>query len=29
MIYKLKVERYKYPIRLNTNLVPMMYIHRV
>ena len=29
MIYKLKVEGYKYPIRINTNLIPIMYIHKV
>ena len=29
MIYKLKDEGYKYPIRINTNLIPIMYIHTV
>ena len=29
MIYKLKVEGYKYPIRINTDLIPIMYIHKV
>ena len=29
MIYKLKVEGYKYPIHINTALIPIMYIHKV
>lgn len=29
MIYKLKVEGYQYPVLINTNLIPIMYIHKV
>ena len=29
MIYKRNVEGYKYPIRINTDLIPIMYIHKV
>lgn len=28
MIYKLKVEGYKYPLIINTDLIPIMYIRR-
>ena len=29
MIYKLNVEGYKYPIRINTDLIPIMYTPRL
>ena len=29
MIYRLKVEGYKYPIRINTDLIPIMYLRKI
>lgn len=29
MIYKVKVEGHKYPIRINTALIPIMYIRKI
>lgn len=29
MIYKLKVEGYKYPVRINTAIIPIMYIRKI
>ena len=29
MIYKLKVEGYKYPVRINADLIPIMYLRKI
>ena len=29
MIYKLKVEGYSYPVRINTAIIPIMYIRKI
>lgn len=29
MIYKLKVEGYKYPVRINADLIPVMYLRKI
>lgn len=29
MIYRLKVEGYKYPVRINADLIPIMYIRKI
>lgn len=29
MIYRLKVEGYKYPVRINANLIPIMYLRKI
>lgn len=29
MIYRLKVEGYKYPIRINADLIPVMYLRKI
>lgn len=29
MIYKLNIEGYKYPIHINTDLIPIMYIRKI
>ena len=29
MIYKLKIEGYEYPIRINADLIPIMYIRKM
>ena len=29
MIYKLKVEGYQYPVLINTNLIPIMYLRKI
>lgn len=29
MIYRLKVEGYKYPVRINADLIPIMYLRKM
>lgn len=29
MIYKLKIEGYEYPVRINADLIPIMYIRKM
>ena len=29
MIYRLKVEGYKYPVRINADLIPIMYLRKI
>lgn len=29
MTYKLKVEGYKYPVRINADLIPIMYLRKI
>lgn len=29
MIYRLKVEGYSYPVRINTDLIPIMYLRKI
>lgn len=29
MIYKLKIEGYEYPVRINADLIPIMYIIKI
>lgn len=29
MIYKLNVEGYKYPVRINADLIPIMYLRKI
>lgn len=29
MIYKLKIEGYEYPVRVNVDLIPIMYIRKM
>jgi hypothetical protein len=29
MTYRLKVEGYKYPVRINADLIPIMYLRKI
>lgn len=29
MIYKLKIEGYEYPVRINADLIPIMYLRKI